>query len=358
MKFCKALHKVAEASDPSYRPYWTNYKKLKKLIKAIVVCDVNDDDMAAVIGVDAKDQKVHAASKSSFVFQQQRQSVKYFHDQVKQSSQNAQHNKKDEAKCQVPETKTRLQKNPQEVAFFKLLRAELGKASSFFEKAEKQFALREEIVRVGMEVLKRPRAATVKDRWTVLSRAVFMLYKDLLVLETFAIMTYFAFSKILKKHDKVTGHETREPFMVNVVNKANFTNYPKIMEMIGRCQLLYNDASQRLVHSMNNDEQLLLQMVQQIQQTQQQHSAATGRAMVSMAAASTPHGEGLSANDEDLDRKPAALSHADLMSRRRARASPTVRQNQWREEDGTPDNRDARRPIKKRRTRLDDEETR
>lgn len=31
------------------------------------------------------------------------------------------------------------------------------------------------------------------------------LYKDLMMLENFAIMTFCAFSKILKKHDKNTG---------------------------------------------------------------------------------------------------------------------------------------------------------
>lgn len=38
-----------------------------------------------------------------------------------------------------------------------------------------------------------------------LMAACVKLYKDLLLLENFAIMNYCGFSKILKKHDKVTG---------------------------------------------------------------------------------------------------------------------------------------------------------
>lgn len=38
-----------------------------------------------------------------------------------------------------------------------------------------------------------------------LMAACVKLYKDLLLLENFAIMNYCGFSKILKKHDKLTG---------------------------------------------------------------------------------------------------------------------------------------------------------
>jgi hypothetical protein len=112
-----------------------------------------------------------------------------------------------------------------------------------------------------MEILKKPQACMVHDRWSVISRAIFFLYRDLLLLETFAIMTYFSFSKILKKHDKVTGFTTRDPFMVNIVNKANFTNYPRLMEMISRCQTLYNEASEKLAQDLHEDERLFLDMV-------------------------------------------------------------------------------------------------
>ena len=72
----------------------------------------------------------------------------------------------------------------------------------------------------------------VQDRWSQLAKALYRFYKDLLLLENYAIMTYCSFSKILKKHDKNTGFVTREAFMKNVVSTANFTNYPTVANMI------------------------------------------------------------------------------------------------------------------------------
>eukprot|EP00977_Amphora_coffeiformis_P000692 scaffold149_cov179-Amphora_coffeaeformis.AAC.15 len=125
-----------------------------------------------------------------------------------------------------------IRENPQEVAFFRLLHAEVRKAIDFFDKVERECVVREQVVTVGMDILKKPEASMVEDRWS-----------------------------ILKKHDKVTGYNTRDPFMVNIVNKANFTNYPKIMELISRCETLYEEASEKLVQDLHEDERLFLNMV-------------------------------------------------------------------------------------------------
>ena len=56
--------------------------------------------------------------------------------------------------------------------------------------------------------------------------------------------------------------------MTNVVNKANFTNYPKVLEMIGRCERLYEDVSQRLVQDgkqgLYEDERLFINMISRL----------------------------------------------------------------------------------------------
>ena len=111
-------------------------------------------------------------------------------------------------------------KSPGEIAFFKLLHAEFKKVTHFFERAEEEFTIREERVREGMELMKMPNSIMVNEKWSMVAKSIYRLYKDLLLLETFAIMTYCSFSKILKKHDKVTGHHTRAAFMSNVVNKV------------------------------------------------------------------------------------------------------------------------------------------
>ena len=118
--------------------------------------------------------------------------------------------------------KEELGKSPGEIAFFKLLHAEFKKVTHFFDKAQQEFTIREERVREGMEIMKKPNSIMVSEKWSMLAKSIYRLYKDLLLLETFAIMTYCSFSKILKKHDKVTGHQTRAAFMSNVVNKVRW----------------------------------------------------------------------------------------------------------------------------------------
>ena len=166
------------------------------------------------------------------------------------------------------QSKQELGKSPGEIAFFKLLHAELKKASRFFEKVQLEYAIREERVQEGMEIMKQPKSIMVNEKWSLLAKSIYRLYKDLLLLETFAIMTYCSFSKILKKHDKVTGYNTRAAFMANMVNKANFTNYPKVLEMITRCERMYEEVSNHLLREgkqgLYEDERLFINMISRL----------------------------------------------------------------------------------------------
>jgi hypothetical protein len=174
----------------------------------------------------------------------------------------------DERASELEQRKEELGRNPGEKAFFKLLHTELKKASHFFEKAQQEYLIREERVMEGLEIMKHPNSILVNEKWSLLARSCYRLYKDLLLLETFAIMTYCSFSKILKKHDKVTGYLTRTAFMENVVNKANFTTYPRLLEMIGRCEQLYEQVSERLVQEgkdvLYEDERLFINMINRL----------------------------------------------------------------------------------------------
>lgn len=173
---------------------------------------------------------------------------------------------------QTMEVKEAMGKSPGEIKFFKLLHAELKKAIYFFERAEEEFIIREARVREGMEILKNTNttmvATSTTDRWSIIAKSFYRLYKDLLLLETFAIMTYCSFSKILKKHDKVTGYNTRCAFMNNVVNKANFAHYPRTLEMIQRTQALCEEATDVLSSEgrsdLYEDERLFINMIHQL----------------------------------------------------------------------------------------------
>lgn len=159
-------------------------------------------------------------------------------------------------------------KSPGEVAFFKLLHTEFNKVSHFFDRAIDEFAIREDRVSEGMKIMKQPNSIMVNEKWSLMAKSIFAMYKDLLLLETFAIMTYCSFSKILKKHDKVTGYSTREAFMKNIVNKANFTHYPKLLEMISRCERMYEEVSNNLLREgkegLYEDERLFINMINRL----------------------------------------------------------------------------------------------
>jgi hypothetical protein len=159
-------------------------------------------------------------------------------------------------------------KSPGEVAFFKLLHTEFKKVTLFFERSLEEYAIREERVREGMKIMKQPNSIMVNEKWSLMAKSIHRLYKDLLLLETFAIMTYCSFSKILKKHDKVTRYETRSAFMENVVNKANFTHYPQLMEMISRCEGMHEEVSEFLLREgkecLYEDERLFINMINRL----------------------------------------------------------------------------------------------
>jgi hypothetical protein len=57
-------------------------------------------------------------------------------------------------------------------------------------------------------------------------------------------VNYCACSKILKKHDKLTGLQTREAFMRNVMSQTNFAQYTYIMELLQESERLFTEIQQ------------------------------------------------------------------------------------------------------------------
>jgi SPX domain protein involved in polyphosphate accumulation len=132
-----------------------------------------------------------------------------------------------------------ISKSACEVEFFRALRIELKKASDFFASSEKLYRIRHERVIAGYLKLQEDGKKYDKNTWSRLLRACVKFYKDVLLLENFAIMNYCGFSKILKKHDKLTGFSTREAFMRKVMSKQNFTHYPYLLELLRKSEQLF-----------------------------------------------------------------------------------------------------------------------
>eukprot|EP01034_Spumella_vulgaris_P021740 gene21740-27794_t len=86
-------------------------------------------------------------------------------------------------------------------------------------------------------------------------------YKDVLLLENFAIMSYCGYSKILKKHDKLTG----DAYMRNVVNLQNFTHYPYVMELISQSEKLFADIqAMESVMPLQDEERLFIEAIRDL----------------------------------------------------------------------------------------------
>jgi SPX domain protein involved in polyphosphate accumulation len=192
MKFGKNLIRVVELSDPEWGPYWINYKFMKKKINEIIT-----------------NQGGRRMSDVGIA-------------------------------CNLQE----ISKSAAEVEFFRSLKAELKKTSNFFSSAEELYRLRHLRVSNGFIMLQDKNILHDKNMWTRLLMACVKFYKDVLLLENFAIMNYCGFSKILKKHDKSTGFSTREAFMRNVMSQQNFTHYPYVLDLLKQSEKLFNDIQQ------------------------------------------------------------------------------------------------------------------
>jgi len=265
MKFCKNLQKVCDLSDPEWTPFWPNYKMLKKLIKELPSLVPSDDHrnhdhpQAQEKPSSSRVPEKDSGNESSNLKQQR--GDRTTESETQQSNSN-------HASIDQPQDAGEMTKSPGEVAFFKLLHSELRKAIHFFDRATEEFTIREARVREGMDIMRQPNSIMVNDKWTLMAKSIYRLYRDLLLLETYAIMSYCAFSKILKKHDKMTGYSTRNAFMKNMVNKANFTNYPAVLAMINRCERLYEEVSKRLLLAgqgrLYEDERLFINMISRL----------------------------------------------------------------------------------------------
>jgi SPX domain protein involved in polyphosphate accumulation len=150
-------------------------------------------------------------------------------------------NRKGVALEKVDTSPAELAKDPLEVDFFKSLRYELKKASDFFRSNETLFRIRNERIQQGFKRLSESDKMYDQIAWSRLLAACVQFYKDVLLLENFAIMNYCGFSKILKKHDKMTGFVTRAAFMRNVMSKQNFASYPYISELLVQAEKLFID---------------------------------------------------------------------------------------------------------------------
>ncbi|CAH0477270.1 unnamed protein product [Peronospora belbahrii] len=181
MKFGKGLlHEILQ-SNPEWAPFWLNYKALKKRIKAVT-------------------RAAHHAA-----------------------------NQRD-----ISESKL-------EVAFFRDLQTELKKISLFYAAEEKRCSFRYQQLQSVLQTLKRKENIDAFEAQRLMYASVHF-YRECIRLENFAVINYQGFSKILKKHDKITGYNTRSKYMRRKVNLLSFSSYPNLLQILSSTEKMFHEV--------------------------------------------------------------------------------------------------------------------
>ncbi|CAM9704286.1 unnamed protein product [Ectocarpus sp. 8 AP-2014] len=135
---------------------------------------------------------------------------------------------------------------------------EIRRGAQFLALSEGQYVIKTRIVLDGYQstqhLLQSPRLGlegmvsdeTATEMWIRLMDACISVYRELLLLNHWVIVSYCGFSKILKKHDRWTHFNTKEKYMRLVVAKQHFTSYPKLHAMLRDMEALYTHISNRL----------------------------------------------------------------------------------------------------------------
>ncbi|KAL7687289.1 putative SPX domain-containing protein [Plasmopara halstedii] len=194
MKFGKVLQQSTQMSPSVWEPYWADYKVLKKIIK----------DCAQI----RKEEKLQGDKVVKIKI---KPSAKEDNDSIRQSQD--------------------------EMNFFRTLRMEIKKIADFFIKEQAKHMNQVAAIDSSIQQVKtNPESTGAK---TALMKSCVEQYKDLLLLENFAVMNFCGISKILKKHDKWTGYATRNKFMHTILMKQPFATYEPLLQMIDRLEHIF-----------------------------------------------------------------------------------------------------------------------
>lgn len=73
----------------------------------------------------------------------------------------------------------------------------------------------------------------------IIIKAIEAFHEKLILMEHYCAMNYIGLVKILKKHDKLTGFDTKQAFISKVVNTKSFASYKALLELMNNIQSLF-----------------------------------------------------------------------------------------------------------------------
>ncbi len=112
-----------------------------------------------------------------------------------------------------------IKSNPDERRFFTILKHELQKVEEGFLRLQGFHASR--LLHVLQTTAKEAKEEDLLD-----------LHLKFLLLQNYAVLNYVGFTKILKKHDKVTGFSTKDQFLLKLVDDQQFSRHEGLQDVI------------------------------------------------------------------------------------------------------------------------------
>lgn len=197
MKFGKVLLQSMRLSSSAWQAYWVDYKQLKKIIKDCAQIEKQE----LQVGDKVVKKKVKPRARPD-------------NDSIRGSAD--------------------------EMKFFQTLRSEIKKIADFFVREQARYSSQVAEVEGLYQELK---SSPSEGKKTKLMQKCVTMYKELLLLENFAVMNFCGISKILKKHDKWTGYATRHKFMHTILMKQPFSTYCPLLQMINRLEHIFMEIT-------------------------------------------------------------------------------------------------------------------
>lgn len=296
---------VVELSDPEWGPYW-----MQVYTYYIIPVRIHNSHLPQCIQYKTLKKKINDIVEERKGLQQE-------------PSSRCGTSKKECCPTGVTPSAT-IAKSPAEVEFFRFLMHEVRKTSDFFASSEHLYKIRRARLMEGLHMLQEKDKRHDKNTWTRLLMACVRFYKDALLLENYAIMHFCGYSKILKKHDKMTGHCTRDSFMRNVMRNQNFVEYPYVLELLKESEKLFEEIQgMESVMPLQDEERLFIEAIRDLNYQASRLQAEEKNLTDEAAANLTGNGEGVDTASEAIALSMAEAALKAKIAHSNMPASPT-----------------------------------
>eukprot|EP00166_Cyanidium_caldarium_P000442 ctg_117.g64 len=233
MKFGKKLLDAVDASNADWKPFFMDYKGLKKLIASSVMKNTE---------LDKEDVTNNPTGKAGALKDVSRQETDTLIDTGLLSLQGHGCDIEEEEENRERHNKKRKCLGDPMFSFFLLLKQELDKVNDFYLDKEEELIIAHQMLKsTVINYISSPEAAKVD--WRSLKRQLIDLHGNTVMLESYATVNYTGFRKILKKLDKKTGSDVRRKYL-QVVWGTPFFSLTILQGIVKEIEKLLSDLEQ------------------------------------------------------------------------------------------------------------------